>query len=258
MIACRSSRVSRRWLYGLLAVLMALAGCKQVLYSQLSEQEANEMFSVLALAGLDVAKTAAEKTWGIEVASNDIPMAMQVLAREGLPKNRYSTLGDMFKREGIVSTPTEERVRFIHGVSQELSRTLSMIDGVLAARVHIVLPQNDPLADRVKPSSASVFVRHRAEADMQASLTAIKSLVVRSVEGLTHDTVYVSLFAADRISVGKLAVPQTSFFGLSVSRAQAELLNYGLILAGLLALALAAWFGLLRPRLAVSPNAADS
>ncbi len=233
----------------ILMTLLSLAGCKQVLYSQLSEQEANEILSVLALAGVDVEKAVNEKHWAIEVAGHDIPIAMQVLAREGLPRSRFTSLGDMFKREGIVSTPTEERVRFIHGVSQELSRTLTMIDGVLAARVHIVLPQNDPLADRVKPSSASVFIRHRAEADMQSSLTAIKSLVVRSIEGLTHDNVYVSLFAANRAIATPVAVPKTFFLGLPVSHVQAQGLRLFFAVSGFLLLLVLVfvWFKFARP-----------
>ena len=206
------------------------------------------MLAVLALAGIEVEKVVGEKYWAIEVASHDIPMAMQVLAREGLPKSRFATLGDMFKREGIISTPTEERVRFIYGVSQELSRTLTMIDGVLAARVHIVLPQNDPLADRTKPSSASVFVRHRAEADMQSSLTAIKSLVVRSVEGLTHDNVYVSMFAANRAVAIPAAVPKTDFLGMSISHRQAQGLRILLLVGGLFLLLTVAWFVFKRRR----------
>lgn len=186
-------------LWFMVSVCLLVCGCKQTLYTQLAEQEANEMLAALALADIAVAKVAGEKYWGIEVDASDIPRAMHVLARDGLPRSRYSSMADLFKREALVSTPTEERVRFIHGLSQELSKTLSMIDGVIAARVHIVLPHNDPLADRTKPSSASVFIRHRAEADLQRELTAIKSLVVRSVEGVTYDTVHVSLFAAERL-----------------------------------------------------------
>ena len=226
------------------AILCLLAGCKEILYSQLGEQEANEMIAVLASNGVNVSKTFAEKHWGIEVASSQIPLAMQVLTREGLPRSRYASLGDMFKREGIVSTPTEERIRFIHGVSQELSRTLSMIDGVLAARVHIVLPQNDPLADRAKPSSASVFIRHRTDMDLQGSLTSIKSLVVRSVEGLSHDSVYVTLFPAERVALSPPAPAADTILGIPVPRAVLELLTLAAIAALLLFCLVGSWFAI--------------
>lgn len=194
----QSAGAPRRLIMVLALSLLALsAGCRQVLYSQLSEHEANEMLAVLAQAGIEAQKIVNEKHWGVEVGRSDLPTAIQVLTRDGLPRSRYTSMAELFKRDSIVSTPTEERVRFIHGVSQELAKTLSLIEGVVAARVHIVLPQNDPLAERSKPSSASVFIRHRPDADLQRELTAIRSLVIRSVEGLTHDSVFVSLFTTD-------------------------------------------------------------
>ena len=107
---------------------------------------------------------------------------------------------------------------FLHGVSQELSQTLSTIDGVAAARMHIVIPQNDPLAEAVKPSSASVFIKHRADVALQPMLASIRSLVLRSVEGLSHDTVYVSLFPAEPPLAARGEPPYAPLLGINVPR----------------------------------------
>lgn len=203
---------------GSLLLLLSLTGCKEPLHSSLSESEANQMIVVLAQSGIDADKiTAGDKHWAIQVEKADLPAAIDAIKRAGLPRERFSNLGDMFKREGIVSTPTEERVRFLHGISQELSSTLSTIDGVISARVHIVIPQNDPLADRTTPSSASVFIKHDPGIDLQPLLPSIKSLVLRSVEGLTYETVYVSLFPAAPGPADRLAVLGRAPLGVKTS-----------------------------------------
>jgi type III secretion protein J len=188
-----------RWRrFGLLiAAVLALAGCKTDLYTKQSEADANSMVAALLEASVDAQKQSSDggKTWNIAVEQDQVVRALAVLRANGLPQDKHVSLGDMFKKDGLISTPTEERVRFIHGVSQELSDTLAQIDGVITARVHIVLPNNDPMASEVKPSSASVFVKYRPQANLSALTPAIKNMVARSVEGLSYENVSVTLVA---------------------------------------------------------------
>jgi type III secretion protein J len=196
---------ARTWLKPLfaLSLALALAGCKVGLYSGLNEQEANEIVAALSAEGIDAAKERIEgSNWQVQVDEARLGAALDVLRAQGLPHDRYASMGDVFQKQGLVSTPSEERMRYIYAVSQELSQTLRTVDGVVAARVHVVIPANDPLSDRIRPSSAAVFIKHRPDVDLRLLAPAVKDMVAHSIEGLTHDQVSLSLFEARRAAAG--------------------------------------------------------
>lgn len=173
-----------------LLMLGVLAGCKVDLQSRLAEEDANELVDVLYAEEIGAAKVREDEgLWTVRVEEAELQRAIRTMRSHGLPRQSFTSMGDLFKKEGMISSPSEERIRYVYAVSQELSRTLSQIDGVTAARVHPVIPFNDPLAERVKPSSVSVFIKHRREANLQVLGPAIKNLVLRSIEGLRDDSI---------------------------------------------------------------------
>jgi type III secretion protein J len=188
-------RLWKPLLRGLLfAAAIALAGCRVELYSGLHEQEANEMLAVLHAEGIDAQKEQIENAnWQIQVDEGRLSAALAALRAHGLPQDRYVTMGDMFEKKGLVSTPSEERMRYIFAVSQALSQTLRDIDGVVSARVHVVIPANDPLSEKLRPSSAAVFIKHRPDTDLRLLVPAVKDMVAHSIEGLNHDQVSLTL-----------------------------------------------------------------
>ena len=182
----------------MLCLALSLSACKTDLYSQLTEPDANEMLATLRGAGLEASKqpTDGGKGWRVTVADEQVVQAMNLLRESGLPRKAHANLGELFKKDGMVSSPAEDKVRFLHGVSQELSETLTRIDGVVTARVHIVLPDNDPRNRQQTPSSASVFVKHHPAVSMASYIPSVRQLVARSIEGLDAERVSVTLVPA--------------------------------------------------------------
>lgn len=194
-------RLRRAALAAPLALLL-LAGCgQQELYSQLTERQANEMVAVLMNAGIRAEKLAQDGRFSVHTAGSDFPNAVRVLNAQGYPRESFDTMGQVFKREGFVSTPLEERARLLHAMSQEIANTIANIDGVVTARVHLALPERNPLVDKPQPASASVFIKHRPDRDLSGQTTQIKALVINSIEGLSYDNVTVALFPAEAIAL---------------------------------------------------------
>ncbi|MEZ5824760.1 MAG: type III secretion inner membrane ring lipoprotein SctJ [Geminicoccaceae bacterium] len=204
-----------RGLFLSLALLLALTGCKTDLYGGLSERDANEMAAILLDNAIDVEREVAKDgSVTLQIEKDDFARSVRLLTEAGFPREPFMDMGQIFGREGLISSPAEERARFIFALSQELSDTLSRIDGVLSARVHIVLPDNNPFRQTATPSSASVFIRHLAEADLGVLVPEIKTLVANGIEGVVYDSVSVALFPA-RIEALRREPPKlASFLGI--------------------------------------------
>lgn len=184
----------------LACALALLAGCsRQELYSQLSERQANEMVAVLRSAGLSAEKASQDGHYSVQTSAADFPQAVRTLSAQGYPREEFDSMGKVFKREGFVSSPLEERARLVHALSQEISNTIASIDGVVHARVHLVVPERNPLADKLQPAAAAVFIKHRPDKDLAPQVAQIKALVVNSIEGLPYDNVTVALFPAESL-----------------------------------------------------------
>lgn len=179
--------------------LLALAGCKTQLNANLSEADANDEVAVLLHGDIPATRTADPKSgsYTVFVDQQRFADAVDMLRAHGLPKQHYDSIPDVFKSGGLVTSPTVERARMIYAVGEELSHTISEIDGVLSARVHIVLADNDPLQRDAPPASAAVFVRYKQGTRAGDLVPQIKMLVANGVAGLSYDKVSVVMVAAN-------------------------------------------------------------
>lgn len=186
-----------RWKRGLILALCALflVGCRtEDLYNNLSESDANTILGLLLARDIQAAKRSGKDAlFSVVVPRNQFAKAVELLKWYGIPQESFNGVGKVFSKSGIVSSPTEEKIRFMYALSQDIAETLSHLDGIVTSRVNLVLPKNDPYTETTTPSSASVFLKCRPGFDSASLLPQIKALVMNSVEGLAYDRISVTI-----------------------------------------------------------------
>lgn len=193
-------RVLRLLIVATLASL--LQACDIDLYTNLGEREANAMLAVLLRDGIPASRKVQDNgQLKVMVDEKRFAQAMAALDDAGLPGQSFSNMGEVFKGNGLVSSPVQERAQMVYALSEELSHTVSQIDGILSARVHVVLPDNDLLKRVISPSSASVLVRFDPRTDINVLIPQIKTLVANGISGLGYDGVSVTAIKLSLIHI---------------------------------------------------------
>ena len=217
----------------MLAMAVWLAGCSQQLFGNLSEHEVNDVVGALRMEGIDAKKSqSGDETWSVSVPSVEFARSVAILRNQNLPPQNFDGLGQVFKKDSLVSTETEERARLIYALAQELQRTLSQVDGVILARVHPVIKAREAFSSEARISSAAVFIKYRASVDMASKVPVIRELVAHGIEDLDETKVSVAIFPAEaRIVPGVEEKKNDSLLVMSAAGGGAALLLLLLITA---------------------------
>jgi flagellar M-ring protein FliF len=100
---------------------------------------------------------------------------------------------DAFEKPRFGQTPAAQRVMYLNALQNELARTISDLEPVEYARVHLVLPERKLFPGERKAPTASVLVVARPNRVLRPSTAqAIASLVAGAVEGLVVDNVTIT------------------------------------------------------------------
>ena len=161
------------------------------------------MTAMLLTSGIDAKrKQIKDGSFAVTVGEEDFARAVQIIERSGLPKPQFATIVDVLNDDRLIASPGEERARLNFALSQELSRTVSEVDGVVSARVHIATKREDPLARRSGQSSASVAIHHRKDFNTAGFVPRIKMLIANAVDDLDYDRVSIALFPTTETGIG--------------------------------------------------------
>lgn len=146
-------------------------GCQEALIKGLAENRAQKMFLTLLQYGIDAQRVIEkEGTWTLQVDSQEVPAAYQILKQNFLLETNTNTKDPKLN----LLAATDERIRYQQRqLEEELEDTLSSIPGILDARVHIA-PEYHNQTKR-KRSSASIVLFIRQELSIEPS--QIKKLV---------------------------------------------------------------------------------
>lgn len=159
------------------------------LYSELATEDASAIVEKLKTAQIPYRIESGGTV--IQVPEERIPGLRLELASAGLPHG--GSVGfEIFDRSKIGATEFEQQINLRRALEGELARSVMSIDGVKAARVHLVLPERRLFAAREESASASVVVKlENAHNFGRKEVAAVVHLVAAAVPTLSKDRVSV-------------------------------------------------------------------
>ncbi len=177
---------------GLLAFLAFRndAGPMALLYADLDLREAGQV-----IEQLDRARIPRQIEGGgsrVLVPADQVARARLLLAKDGLPSG--GSIGyEIFDRtDGLTASGFQQAISQTRALEGELSRTIRMLQGVRAVRVHLVLPKREPFARERQDAQASVLLTMAGAARMDREGTqAVLNLVSAAVPGLRPQNIAV-------------------------------------------------------------------
>ncbi len=174
---------------GLMAYLLLQKPARTTLYSSLPEAEKMRVVEALKNAGVDVILD--PTTGEVLVPTTEYHNSRIMLAAQGLPASvpeGYSGLNDM----PMGTSRSVESMHIKQAQELELARSVSEIETVLAARVHLALPEKSVFVRSNPDPTASVFLQLANGRSLgRTQVEAIIHLVSSSVPGLNKENVTV-------------------------------------------------------------------
>jgi flagellar M-ring protein FliF len=121
----------------------------------------------------------------ILVAADDVHMARLKLAEFGLPSSPVQGFEIMDKEQPLGTSQFIESTRYQRSIEGELARTITSINSIRSARVHLAIPKKTVFVRDTANPTASVFVEVFAGRAVDAAqVKAIMNLVASSVPGM--------------------------------------------------------------------------
>ena len=174
---------------GLGAYLWMQQPTRTTLYAGLPEAEKSRVLDALRNSGVNV--TLDPVTGDVLVPTENYHSSRMTLAAQGLPASA-ATGYEQLDSIQMGSSRSVEAARLKQSQEMELARSISEIDLVISARVHLALPDKEVFVRQQAEPTASVFLQlARGRSLGRSQVEAILHLVSASVPSLTKENVSV-------------------------------------------------------------------
>lgn len=122
----------------------------------------------------------------VKVPQNDIGRARMLLAEAGLPNGGSMGFELFDKQSGFGTTSFVQNINKVRALQGELSRTISTLEPIHYAKVHIVLPQRELFSRESREASASVTLKLRPSMRLRREqINGIQNLVANAIPELS-------------------------------------------------------------------------
>ena len=171
-------------------LLWATAPNFKKIYGNLSEKTAGEVIEVLEQENISYELDS--RTGDIKVPPEQIHEVRIMLAGKGLPRSEGTGFEMLDEGQGFGTSQFMEKARYFRAIEGELARSITKMDNVEFARVHLAIPKQSVfIRDRREPS-ASVLVKLSHSASLSENqISAIVHMVASSIPDLNSDKVTV-------------------------------------------------------------------
>ncbi len=152
-----------------------------LLYKDLESRDAGSIVAILE--GRQVPFELRGDGTEIYVPRDQVARMRMAAAEEGLPLGGSVGYEIFDNTDSLGTTSFVQNVNLLRALEGELARTISSLDGVEAARVHLVLPKREVFARQTQQPSASIMLKARGNLGRDR-VAAVQNLAAAAVPGL--------------------------------------------------------------------------
>jgi len=175
--------------------------------------ESDQQLALDALRQAEYKPVVDASTGQLTVPANRYHEAKIFLASKGIPKTGTTGIDSLKDQSAMTTSQFMEQVKYTSAMEQELAKSITNIDSIQAARVHLATPKQSVFVrDRTAPKASVVVTTFPGRTLTASQVQAVVHLVSSSIPLLTAENVAVldSLGKLFTDSMGEAAIGLTT------------------------------------------------